>query len=130
MKNRRRIEFLDETNSIRTTIIYDYRTENKDVVIIEAENHINPTDYTEAIYNILKLNSNTIVILDLSNLYGMSKDSLYQWLFIEKENELDDEKFIPINKINWLDDKYKDSNELFKKYFLDKVRKYKNMVAI
>lgn len=44
-----RIEFLDEDNSKNTSMIYDYRIENKNVVIIEAENHTNPTDYTETI---------------------------------------------------------------------------------
>lgn len=128
--NKYRIEFLDENNSKKTSMIYDYRDIGKNIVIIEAENHINPTDYTEIIYDTLKLNSKTIVILDLSNLYGISKDSLYQWIFIEKENELEDEEFIPINKVNWLEEKYKDSNELFKKYFLRKVRKYKSMVTV
>ena len=32
-----RIEFLDEDNSKNTSMIYDYRIENKNVVIIEAE---------------------------------------------------------------------------------------------
>lgn len=130
MKNKYRIEFLDDTNSKKTAIVYDYRMKNKDVVIIETENHINPTDYTEIIYNTLKLNSKTIVILDLSNLYGISKDSLYQWIFIEKENKLEDEEFIPINKVNWLEEKYKDSNKLLKKYFLTKTKKLKSMVTV
>ena len=125
-----RIEFLDEDNSKNTSMIYDYRIENKNVVIIEAENHTNPTDYTETIYDLLKLNNDTIVILDLSNLYGVSKDSLYQWIFIEENNELVDEKFIPINKVRWLKDELKESNKLFKKYFLNKLQKFNNIVAV
>ena len=125
-----RIEFLDEDNSKNTSMIYDYRIENKNVVIIEAENHTNPTDYTETIYDLLKLNNDTIVILDLSNLYGVSKDSLYQWIFIEENNELVDEKFIPINKVIWLKDELKESNKLFKKYFLNKLKKFNNIVAV
>ncbi|CUO75004.1 MULTISPECIES: hypothetical protein [Clostridium] len=125
-----RIEFLDEDNSKNTSMIYDYRIENKNVVIIEAENHTNPTDYTETIYDLLKLNNDTIVILDLSNLYGVSKDSLYQWIFIEENNELVDEKFIPINKVRWLKDELKESNKLFKKYFLNKLKKFNNIVAV
>lgn len=125
-----RIEFLDEDNSKNTSMIYDYRIENKNVVIIEAENHTNPTDYTETIYDLLKLNNDTIVILDLSNLYGVSKDSLYQWIFIEENNELVDEKFIPINKVRWLKDELKESNKLFKKYFLNKIKKFNNIVAV
>ena len=111
-------------------MIYDYRIENKNVVIIEAENQTNPTDYTETIYDLLKLNNDTIVILDLSNLYGVSKDSLYQWIFIEENNELVDEKFIPINKVRWLKDELKESNKLFKKYFLNKLKKFNNIVAV
>ena len=125
-----RIEFLDEDNSKNTSMIYDYRIENKNVVIIEAENHTNPTDYTETIYDLLKLNNDTIEILDLSNLYGVSKDSLYQWIFIEENNELVDEKFIPINKVRWLKDELKESNKLFKKYFLNKLKKFNNIVAV
>lgn len=125
-----RIEFLDEDNSKNTSMIYDYRIENKNVVIIEAENHTNPTDYTETIYDLLKLNNDTIVILDLSNLYGVSKDSLYQWIFIEENNELVDEKFIPINKVAWLKEELKDINKLFKKYFFNKRKKFNNIVAV
>lgn len=128
--NKYRIEFSDENNSKKTSMIYDYRVENKNIVIIEAENHINPTDYTETIYDILKLNNDTIVILDLSDLYGVSKDSLYQWVFIEENNKLVDEKFIPINKVRWLKDELKDSNKLFKKYFLSKRKKFNNIVAV
>lgn len=51
--NKYRIEFLDENNSKKTSMIYDYRDIGKNIVIIEAENHINPTEYTENIYKIL-----------------------------------------------------------------------------
>ena len=124
--NKYRIEFLDENNSKKTSMIYDYRDIGKNTVIIEAENHINPTEYTENIYKILDLKNDTFVILDLTNIYGMSKDSLYQWIFIEENNELIDEDFISIDKIDWLGKDYKESNSIFKVYFFNKYKKYRN----
>ena len=50
--------------------------------------------------------------------------------FIEENNELVDEKFIPINKVRWLKDELKESNKLFKKYFLNKLKKFNNIVAV
>ncbi|MGL5067236.1 MAG: hypothetical protein ACRC6T_05325 [Sarcina sp.] len=126
--NKYRIDFLDENNLEKSCIIYDYRKENKNIVIIESENHINPTDYTEVIHDILKLKNDIFVILDLTDMYGMSEDSLYQWVFIEEDNELVDEMFIPINKIDWLN--YKDINKCFKEYILKKTRKFNNMIAV
>ena len=107
-------------------MIYDYRDIGKNIVIIEAENHINPTEYTENIYKILDLKNDTFVILDLTNIYGMSKDSLYQWIFIEENNELIDEDFISIDKIDWLGKDYKESNSIFKVYFFNKYKKYRS----
>lgn len=131
MKNiKYRIEFLDEDGSLKTSMIYDHRLENKNMVIIEAENNINPTNYTEIIYDLLKLNNDIVVILDLSNLYGVSQDSLYQWVFITEGQELVDEDFIPISKINWLKEEYKENNNLFKSYFLNKTRKFSKIVVV
>lgn len=119
-----RIEFLDENNCIKTSMIHDDR-DGKNIVIIEAENHINPTDYTETIYEILDLKNDTFVILDLTNIYGFSYDSLYEWIFIEEDNELIDEEFIPIMDINWSLNKYKEYNEILKDYLLIKGNQYK-----
>lgn len=120
MCNIYKIEFPVENGLLKTTMIYDFRITEKNVVIIEADNDVNPTNYTEIIYNKLSLKSGTKVILDLSNLYGNNKESLYEWKFIIINEELEDEEFVPITKINWNLPDYKECNAVFKKYFLKK----------
>ncbi len=107
-------------NSISTAFsnVYDYRINKMQLIIIEAEKYTNPTNYSKEIFKMLDLKGNEIIVVDLSNLSGVSMDSFYVWQFISENNELIDEKFKKINTLqNCEYEKY------FKEYLFKKLKK-------
>lgn len=107
------------------TNIYDCRDCNKDFIIIEAQNYTNPTEYSELLYKSLKLNGTEIIVVDLSSLVGVSRDSFYLWRFVTKEGSLVGESFEKINSIE--NNRYGID---FKKYLLNKCKKIRQHEAL
>lgn len=107
-------------NNISTAFsnVYDYRINKIQLIIIEAEKYTNPTNYSKEIFEMLDLKGNEIIVVDLSNLSGVSIDSFYVWQLIIENNELIDEKF---NKINILQNC--EYEKYFKEYLLKKIKK-------
>lgn len=116
-------KYILEFNSINTAFsnVYDYREHNREFIIIEAEKYSNPTNYSRMVFKKLNLKGNETVVLDLSNLSGLSTDSFYIWNFIIKNNELYDEKFTKINLLN-----NSEFEKNFKDYLFKKMKKIRD----
>ena len=116
-------KYILKFNSIGTEFsnVYDYRKNNKKIIIIEAEKYSNPTNYSEIIFEKLNIKHDEIIILDLSNINGISMDSFYIWNFIIEDNKLIDENFIKIGLLN-----NKEYERYFKDYLFMKMKKMRN----
>ncbi len=110
-------------NNISTafSIVYDYRINNRNLIIIEAEKYINPTNYSGVVFKELNLKGDEVIVIDLSNLSGLSLDSFYIWSFISKNNELLDEKFSKINTFPNIE-----YEKCFKEYLFQKIKNIRN----
>lgn len=113
-------QFVLKFNNVGTAFsnVYDYRINEKKLIIIEAEKYTNPTNYSREIFKELNLKGNEVVVVDLSNLSGISMSSFYIWKFISKDDMLIDEKF---NKINTFEDC--EYEKYFKEYLFKKMKK-------
>lgn len=100
-----KISYKEDNYIIGESSVYDYRKYGYEFIIIESDNLANPTNYTEYVYKELNISKDITVILDLSNLYGMSNDSIYNWIFEIEDDELQAEDFIALSnkRFNILD---------------------------
>lgn len=116
-------KYILKLDSINTAVsnVYDYRTHYREFIIIEAEKYFNPTNYSRIVFKELNLKGNEIVVLDLSNISGLSMDSFFIWNFIVKNDKLYDEKF---TKINLLENS--EFEGYFKDYLFKKMKKIRN----
>jgi len=120
-----KITFSENNHVFGAATIILYETiNNKRYIIVESDEHNNPTDYSQYFYNELKKYFNTVkldyVYLDLSKLYGIySKNWIYKWeFFVDDKNNLVDEMFTPINELDTFDD---DEYELLKTHVYEKM---------
>ncbi len=105
--------------------IYDCRSSNKNFIIIEAQNYTNPIDYSKSLYYNLKLEGTEVIIIDLSSLVGISRDSFYIWNFVGRNGVLINETFDRIASI--------ENNRYvldFKKYLLNKCKKVRQREVV
>jgi len=108
------IEYVEDGFIIGTSTILDFRKQGEEIIIIESDNSVNPTDFSDYLFEKLDLKTTSIVFLDLTNLYGMSKDNFYMWNFIIKNNEFIDENF---NNVCYNSDTLNEmQNSIFKHY--------------
>lgn len=120
---RKHIKINEDNFALGSSIINLIRKDNKLCIVVESDNRVNPTDYTNYIYSKIKeyLNNTDCVYLDLSNLYGTkSKNWFHKWKFIvDKNNNLYDEEFISVDNLKIED---KDEYEMIKGYLYNKLR--------
>ena len=116
-------KYMLKFNSMGTAFsnVYDYRKFYKSFIIIEAEKYSNPTNYSRFVFEKLGLKGDEVIILDLSNISGMSMNSFFIWKFILDDNKLSDEKFIQINLLR--NDEYE---KYFKDYLFSKMKKIRS----
>ena len=93
-------------------------------MIIEA-NQINPTNCVQYIYKTLNLERESKVFLDLTDIYGFNKKNLYEWDFIIDNKKFVEEKFIPIDEINWSSPLYSVVSKILSSYLNQKVKRIK-----
>lgn len=105
--------------------IYDCRACNKNFIIIEAQNYTNPIEYSKLLYYNLKLEGTEVIIIDLSSLVGISRDSFYIWNFKGRKGILINETFDRIESIE--NNKY---GLDFKKYLLNKCKKVRQHESV
>lgn len=117
------LEIFTEYNIKRTVKVYDYRGSNN-LVIIEA-NQINPTNCVQYIYKTLNLERESKVFLDLTDIYGFNKKNFYEWDFIIDNKKFVEEKFIPIDEINWSSPLYSVVSKILSSYLNQKVKRIK-----
>ena len=86
---------------------------------------INPTNCAQYIYKTLNLEKDSKVFLDLTDIYGFNKKNLYEWNFVINNMEFVEERFTPIDKINWNSPIYKVVNKFLSLYLNQKIKKLK-----
>lgn len=117
------IKIFCNNDTIRTINVYDDRIANN-CIIIEADK-INPTDYSEYIYNKLELKNHYNVFLDLTNIYGFNQKNLYKWELTVENMQIVKENFITLDKINWNSPSFKNLNKFMSNYLNKKIKKLK-----
>ncbi|EOU1468069.1 hypothetical protein [Clostridium perfringens] len=117
------VKIFCNNDTIRTIKVYDDRIANN-CIIIEADK-INPTDYSEYIYNKLELKNHYNVFLDLTNIYGFNQKNLYKWELTVENMQIIKENFITLDKINWNSPSFKNLNKFMSNYLNKKIKKLK-----
>ncbi|PWX66891.1 hypothetical protein CYK82_05840 [Clostridium perfringens] len=117
------VKIFCNNDTIRTIKVYDDRIANN-CIIIEADK-INPTDYSEYIYNKLELKNHYNVFLDLTNIYGFNQKNLYKWELTVENMQIVKENFITLDKINWNSPSFKNLNKFMSNYLNKKIKKLK-----
>jgi hypothetical protein len=91
---------------------------------IEATDKINPVEYIDEIYEMIKnILTDSYVYLDLSNIYGIDNSSwLVRWEFVVgQQGTIEDEKLYRLKDINCFD---KEEYIIIKDYLLNKQEQY------
>lgn len=112
-----KICLLDGNSTISSPTIKILAAKEKQIIIVEADEYANPSEYPIDVFNSLRsyLNNNTTVYLNLYKYYGSKLDEwLYKWDFIMENNTLIDMKLTPAKEIKGVNNV--DIN-LFKEYF-------------
>jgi len=128
MVNVFRINVFKTTPTKGVILIKKVNIGRKSIMFIEADNYVDPSEYTEDIYHFVKeitdLHSNYSIYLDLSHLYGIkAKNWMYKWIWKINGDILEDEEFVPISRVTDIDE---EEYEAVRQYIYSKVSQMVN----